>query len=480
MKKYLFITLAICLMNCIAVNAQVDLNNTGILYVNGSSDTLYINGNFNNTSGAALTNNGKFYIKQNLTNDQASMAVGTGTLYLNGNTAQTVNGAQPFKSYNFISNNSSGITLNNNLSVSGAHTFTAGLIATSATPNYLIYEAGSSYSGDNDSRHANGWVKKYGSTNFTFPVGDAAHERTAGVTNLSATSEINCKYYTSTPNIYNLMSPLVEVDSNEYWFLNKVSGGTGQIELNWDNSKVPFYNVTLPNITTAIYTISFSNNWTDTGGVATGNAMTTGNITSGVITSFNNRFTFGFKTIPVPLKMISFTAVRQTGITFLHWITDNEQNVSHIEIQRSENAINYATIGTVSARNISYQQHYDFEDHSSIHGITWYRLKVVDYDCKFSYSKIVAVSERELQSSSFIVLNPVRNAITIFNKTGHDAMFDYKLFNPAVQQLLNGKINMVINGGAVLPLPAQAATGIYLLELSNEKLAFRQKLLIEK
>ncbi|HKB43673.1 MAG TPA: T9SS type A sorting domain-containing protein, partial [Chitinophagaceae bacterium] len=72
------------------------------------------------------------------------------------------------------------------------------------------------------------------------------------------------------------------------------------------------------------------------------------------------------------------------------------------------------------------------------------------------------------------------NAITIFNKTGHDGMFDYKLFNAAGQQLLNGKINMVINGGAVLPLPAQAATGIYLLELSNEKLAFRQKLLIEK
>src|SRR5260221_12506169 len=99
MKKYLFITLAICLMNCIAVNAQVDLKNTGILYVNGSSDSLYINGNFNNASGAALTNNGKFYIKQNLTNDQASMAVVTGTLYLNGNIDQAVNGNETFKTY---------------------------------------------------------------------------------------------------------------------------------------------------------------------------------------------------------------------------------------------------------------------------------------------------------------------------------------------------------------------------------------------
>src|SRR5438034_3762225 len=173
MKKYLLITLAICLMNCINVNAQVDLKNTGVLYVNSSGDTLYINGNFNNTSAAALTNNGNFYIRQNLTNDQSSMAVGTGTLYLNGSAAQTVAGAQIFKTYNFLSNNASDITLNNNLSVSGAHTFTAGLITTSATPNYLVYEAGSSYNGDGDSKHVNGWVKKYGSTDFTFPVGDA-------------------------------------------------------------------------------------------------------------------------------------------------------------------------------------------------------------------------------------------------------------------------------------------------------------------
>jgi hypothetical protein len=351
------------------------------------------------------------------------------------------------------------------------------LIATSSTPNYLIYEAGSSYTGDGDSKHVNGWVKKYGNTNFYFPVGDATYERTAAITSLSATSEINCKYYTSTPNIYNLMSPLIEVDSNEYWHINKVSGGTARIALNWDNSKVPFYNVLLNDIRVAMYT---GGNWTDTGGVASGNTITTGGITSGIITSFNNQFTFGFKTFPVPLKMISFTAVRQAGGTLLHWITDNEQNVSHFEMQRSDNAANYTTISTIAARNISYQQLYDFEDHSSIHGIAWYRLKVVDYDGKFSYSKIVAVNEREAQSSSFFVLNPARNAITIFNKTGEDGMFDYKLFNAAGQQLLSGKINMAANCSAVLPVPGQASTGMYLLELNNEKIFFQQKLLIEK
>ena len=470
------ILLIIALTYAEIVHPQVNVTNTGTLKVSVSTDTLYVNGNFSNASTAALTNNGKFYIKQDLTNDQSLMAVGTGTLYLNGNSAQTVSGSQTFKTYNFVSNNSSGITLNNNLSVSGAHTFTAGLIATSATPNYLIYEAGSSYSGDDDSKHVNGWIKKIGNTNFIFPVGDATYERTAGVTNLSASSEINCKYYKPTNNIYNLDPSLLAVDPNEYWQIDKVSGGNARIALNWDDAKVAFPNVLITDIVVAHYT---AGNWTDIGGSASGNVATTGNITSNAIGSFSP-FTFGYKSFPVPLKLISFTGQRRSAISFLNWITENEQNVDHFEVQRSNDANNYTIIGTVSARNIIFQQHYDFEDHSAISGIVYYRLKSIDLDGKFSYSKVIAISEKEFQSSSFIVLNPVRSAITVFNKTGHDGLFEYRLFNASGKLITNGSVNMTINGGAVLPLSATISKGIYMLELRDENILFRQKLLIEK
>lgn len=161
MKINNFIT-AFLLLIFSTSNAQVDMQNTGILYVSGGSDIVYINGAFTNTNTATLTNNGNLYVSRNLTNGQASMTVGTGTLYLNGTVAQVVGGAQPFKTYNFISDNNAGITLNTNLSVSGVHTFTNGVLTTAITPKYLIYEAGASHSGETDSRHVNGWVKKSG------------------------------------------------------------------------------------------------------------------------------------------------------------------------------------------------------------------------------------------------------------------------------------------------------------------------------
>ena len=123
--------------------AQTAATNTGILYISGGSDIFHAGSDFTNNAGSALTNNGQLYIRGNLTNNQVAMATGTGTLYLNGGSAQVIGGTQQFKTFNFISNNGAGITLNNNISVSGAHTFTSGIITTSATPNYLVYEAGS-------------------------------------------------------------------------------------------------------------------------------------------------------------------------------------------------------------------------------------------------------------------------------------------------------------------------------------------------
>lgn len=433
-------------------------------------------GDFTNTSTAGLINNGSLYIMGNISNDQASMSAASGTLYLNGNSLQSLNGSQPFKTYNLQTNNNSGIMLNANLSVAGLHTFTAGLISTSVTPYHLVYESGSSHTGSNDSRHVTGWVKKMGNTNFTFPVGDLTYHRPIAISNLSAVSEINGHYFTPSQHTTSLAPPLVMVKASEYWELDKISGGTAQITVNWDHSKVHMDNVLLSDIRVAQYTGS---NWTDAGGTASGNTTATGTITSSALSSFG-AITLGYHSIPLPLKIISFTAERRSGSSFLHWISENEENVDRFDVQRSDDARTYKTIGMVAARNSPFTQHYDFEDPSALQGITYYRVKAVDLDGKFMYTKIVAVTETQVSPVSFYVLNPVRSVITIFNKTGWDGLFEYRLFNAGGRLVLKGNTIMGANGSAVLPLPSQSAAGVYMLEISNSRTHFTQKILVEK
>ncbi len=460
---------------CVYANAQQAISNSGNLQIHSGASVSGF-GNFTNTSAGVFVNNGSLYVKGTLSNSESAMAAGTGTLYLDGSSAQSVAGSQTFKTYNLVTNNSSGITLNNDLSVSGVHTFTSGLIVTSVTPNFLVYEAGSSYSGSGDSKHVNGWVKKIGSTGFTFPVGDATYERAIATSNLSGSSEYNCRYYTPTSNIYNLTSPLVQVKANEYWRLDKVSGGTAQITLNWNHSKVPMDNVLIADILSAQYT---GGNWTSTGGSASGNVTTTGTITSNALGSIGP-VTLGYKSFPVPLKLLSFTAERRTGTSFLKWITENEQNVGYYDVQQSYDGSMFTTIGNVTARNSGSLENYYFEDRTPLNGIEYYRIKSIDVDGKFSFSRIAAVSETDLHSNTFVVLNPVRTAITIFNRSGQEGQFDYRLFNAGGQLILQGNVSMANNGGTVLPLPAQTAAGIYILELANDKTKFRQKIMVEK
>jgi hypothetical protein len=467
MKNRLFI-LGLLLL-CKAGIAQTGLTNAGTLYIKTSSDILHISGDFTNNSGAALTNNGNLYVKGNLANNQSSMAIGTGTLYLNGTSGQTVSGSQKFNTYDLQTNNSAGITLNNDLSVSNTHTFTAGKITTSATPNYLIYEAGSSYTGSSDTKHVNGWVKKIGNTDFTFPVGDNTYERTIGL-NISAASEFNVKYATPTPNtnLSDLQAPLVSIDPNEYWIINQVSGGSATVAMNWDDTKVAFPNWQLADIRVASYDGS---QWTDVGGSATGNTATQGAITSGSVSSFS-RFTFGSVTVPLPLILASFSAKYMGNYTALGWKTVDEQNVKYFIVERSDDGNHFYSIAQMPARNSGNTETYTTSDNTSINHIAYYRLRMVDIDGKEKLSKVVVITILNNENSLELTGNPVRNKIALLASHDLDGSFTYAISNMS-GQILQKDILHIQNGGRYeLSLQKNILPGIYSLVVSNKQQSF--------
>ncbi|MDX2048501.1 MAG: hypothetical protein SFU87_17070, partial [Chitinophagaceae bacterium] len=110
------------ILSCSYAGAQQAFTNSGNFQIHTGASVAGF-GDFTNTSAASLLNNGNFYLKRTVTNSQASMTTGTGTLYLNGTAAQSVAGTQPFKTYNLVTDNTSGITLNNDLTVAAVHTF---------------------------------------------------------------------------------------------------------------------------------------------------------------------------------------------------------------------------------------------------------------------------------------------------------------------------------------------------------------------
>jgi hypothetical protein len=123
MKKNLFFLLFLSLVSLLQQQLFAQgLTNQGNLQVHngaGLSSSLP----FTNSSTATLVNNGSIYLKADVTNHQVAMATGAGTLYIDGSAAQQLTGSATLKTYHLVTDNSSGITLNNDLSVGGNHNF---------------------------------------------------------------------------------------------------------------------------------------------------------------------------------------------------------------------------------------------------------------------------------------------------------------------------------------------------------------------
>ena len=113
----------------------------------------------------------------------------------------------------------------------------------------------------------------------------------------------------------------------------------------------------------------------------------------------------------IPVTLIDFKATKSNNGILLNWAATRETNFKQFEIERSVNGINFNTAGIVNGQNLAA---YSFEDIKLPKFKTlYYRLKMVDEDGKFKYSKIVSVRLNDNFSNAILYPNPAKNDITI-------------------------------------------------------------------
>lgn len=97
---------------------------------------------------------------------------------------------------------------------------------------------------------------------------------------------------------------------------------------------------------------------------------------------------------PVPVKFTSFKAqLLNANNAILKWTTESEIDNDYFEVERSEDGVRFISRGKVYGNGSTTVSHsYDFTDPlNTTAQVIYYRLRIVDTDGKFSYSKIVAI-----------------------------------------------------------------------------------------
>lgn len=137
----------------------------------------------------------------------------------------------------------------------------------------------------------------------------------------------------------------------------------------------------------------------------------------------------------LPVELTNFFIVSSRNSTSLTWSTATELNNSHFDLQRSADSRNWETIGTVQGHGTTLEpQEYSYTDRQPLPGMNYYRLKQVDYDGGFEYSKTVSVDFKDTGRPGAVWPNPVGNELFLTLPPDADGPFTATIFD------MNGKV----------------------------------------
>jgi Ice-binding-like/Secretion system C-terminal sorting domain len=145
----------------------------------------------------------------------------------------------------------------------------------------------------------------------------------------------------------------------------------------------------------------------------------------------------------LPINLLSFDAKKQQNATLINWVTASEQNNARFDLQKSFDARSFKTIATIKGMGtINEAQSYTFLDENKEHGnnainTLYYRLKQIDFNESFNYSKIIAIKD-DIKKPFFLYPNPALEQVFIQNITEGQ---DFKINDLLGKTVMSGKIN---------------------------------------
>ncbi len=155
--------------------------------------------------------------------------------------------------------------------------------------------------------------------------------------------------------------------------------------------------------------------------------------TASGITEFS-KFTVGGESATLPVTWLSFTANKENGYILLSWQTATEANNKGFEVQRSVDGNSFQTIGFVNGTGHSSQiKTYTYQDFFTHPRSIYYRLKQIDFDGNYAYSKIMSFSNTNIPSQFTVFPNPTSGMIQ-FRGISHSHNLHLQLTD------VNGKI----------------------------------------
>jgi hypothetical protein len=187
------------------------------------------------------------------------------------------------------------------------------------------------------------------------------------------------------------------------------------------------------------------------------------------------------QTIILPVTILNFTAsyIANNNVK-VSWSTTDEINADYFEVERSTDAKYFIGVEQVDANeSLNPVHNYSINDQlfNMNSDIVYYRLRIVDRDGKYSYSKVIAIKLEQPENVLSVYPNPLIDYTTLSIYVTKPATGMIRLIDNAGKQLMNKSFNVYNGNNSVLvDQLGSLPRGIYVIQIMLNNKLYNQKI----
>ncbi|MEM8908856.1 MAG: DUF4832 domain-containing protein, partial [Bacteroidota bacterium] len=169
--------------------------------------------------------------------------------------------------------------------------------------------------------------------------------------------------------------------------------------------------------------------------------------------------------LPVEWLTHPWCRVKNNSIV-VNWVVGQQINNDRFEIEYASNGIDFSKVGEVKGDGTNPEtKSFEFVHTNPVHGRNYYRIKQVDFDGQYSYSRLASIWFDDKITRVFP--NPVQNELNIIANADQDI----EIYNLLGQLLKRRKINQGSNRLSLADLPR----GIYYYKMEGTSGKFQKE-----